>query len=155
MANAPKENSDTNQPIVPESQEVVSNPGDLEDKQTVVTSTSTTWDAPLPHPDDFNAYPESIQDRIMTRVEIESNHRHEYQLKELEVAERMDKRKHITFSVISFAVIIIGGLLLWKGDKESGLALAIIGSLGILGRFLRMLYNMVGDRDDKSKKNGD
>lgn len=152
MANAPKENSDTNQPIVPESQEVVPNSGDLEKKQTVSV---TAWSAPLPPPQDFNAYPEPIQDRIMTMAENEGRHRYDYQQKQLEAIERMDKRKHITFSAISFAVIIIGGLLLWKGDKGSGLALAIIGSLGILGRFLRMLYNMVGDRDDKSKKNGD
>ena len=153
MTNAPKENSDTNQPIVPESQEVVPSPSDLEKKQTVSV---TAWSAPLPPPQDFNAYPESIQDRMMTIWEKEVHHRCDYRQKELEVVERVDKRKHITFSVISFAVIIIGGLLLWKGDKESGLVLAIIGSLSILKKFLRMLYNMIfGDRNDKNKKNGD
>ena len=51
-----------------------------QEKMELVTH---SWSAPLPAPDDFNAYPESVQAEIVNEMKKENEHRRNLQTKQL------------------------------------------------------------------------
>lgn len=106
------------------------------------------WNAPWPPPEDFNKYQESIQDRIMTVIEKESETRRGLS-KETVMAEiKYNHRgQYSTFFTVIFA-LIVGAILVLNGHPYGLIALVgIIPTLGALLEKLRGLFH--------SKKDGE
>ena len=98
------------------------------------------WKAPLPPPESFNKYPESIQNRIMALVEKENESRHVLMQSVLNAKISESRRgQHYSFVTIICAISISAVLVL--NGHPLGL-ITLVGIIPTLGAFLEKLKNI-------------
>lgn len=99
------------------------------------------WNAPIPSPEDFNKYPEPIQNRIMDVAENESKHRHEQEKKSLDATIKYDYRGQLYVFVIIIISVLASVVLVFNGYRYGLLVLlAIIPTLTHILKALEGLF---------------
>lgn len=132
--------------ISPETEEAESVVLPQEGENKKISRTMQIWNAPLPPPEAFNKYPESIQNRIMDLVEKESESRHGLLKSELDNGKRETARgQHYTFFTV-MAAILSGAVLVLLGYPYGLFMLA--GIIPALGEFLEKLRNLFHSKKD-------
>lgn len=111
------------------------------------------WNAPLPPPDVFNLYPESVQKKIVEVMEKENQHRYEITrlaeqamlndhtitkaITDAEI-EQAKRGQNYTFFIV-LIVVLSTGFLLFSG-RESGVIL-MVGIIPAIEPILRRILN--------------
>lgn len=113
-----------------------------DDKHKILASMKIQqWRAPLPPPDLFNKYSESIQDRMMTIVEKENDNRHAISKSRISES-RLGQ--HYTFAIIIIALLVSTALIL--AGHTYGLIVPFIGIIPILGALLEKLKDLFSSK---------
>ncbi len=111
-----------------------------------VQISKTEWSAPIPPPEAFNKYPESVQNRIMDLVEKESNSRHELLKNGFRAKISGDRLgQHYSFTVVMVSVMISAFLVL-KGHPYG--LIALVGIIPTMGAFLEKLKGIFHSKKD-------
>ncbi|MGI9296268.1 MAG: hypothetical protein ACR2QC_00025 [Gammaproteobacteria bacterium] len=109
----------------------------------------THWSGPVPSPEDFNKYPDSMQDRIMTLAEQESEHRRAM-IKESIGGDIAYKRRGQVYSFIALlTVVLVSGSLVFAGHPYG--LVALVGLMPLLGPFLEKLKELFSSDKKESQ----
>ena len=119
------------------------------------------WSGPLPSPESFNKYPESVQNRIMTMAENESEHRRATETKDADAriaaeqktlhAEIDHDRRGQTYTFVLVAlVVIVSGALVWGGHTW-GLSILVVGIVAALNPFIEKLKELFSSGKKESR----
>ena len=108
----------------------------------------TYWSAPLPSPDDFNAYPESIQAEIVNEMKKESEHRRNLQNNESNAdisiskshTDQNARAQHYTLFIILTVVFTAAALVVYT-KNINGLWLILV-ILPFMTHIINLVHKM-------------
>lgn len=136
-------------------------------KRGIVAMRQERWTAPIPHPDHFNKYPESVQNKMVEMMELEMQHRHDINKQhmahshiKIDAEIKQSKRgQHYALCIVLF-VVSVSGWLVYDGHDEAVVFLvALIPALDpVLKRILKILNfgrKNAGKGDSDESQSGD
>lgn len=112
-----------------------------------VQKSEISFSGPLPHPDIMKGYDDIVPgaaERILKMAENQQNHR--FKLEEKIVFDDSSERKRNSYFafILTLAVILLGGFLLFKGKNIVGFATVFAGLVPLIGIFSK------NDKDKES-----